>query len=72
MQPSGLRSCNERDDTTLNRSDLRIVIGCCRNRKEPSHIAIRTVKIGGQIYGNRQRGHQRQHGFLLARERKNC
>src|SRR5690348_6928028 len=48
MQPSGLRSCNERDDTTLNRSDLRIVIGCCRNRKEPSHIAIRTVKIGGK------------------------
>jgi hypothetical protein len=48
MQPFGLRSCNERDNTTLNRSGLRIVIGCCRNRKEPSHIAIRRLRLGSK------------------------
>ena len=48
MQPFGLRSCDERDNTTLNRSGLRIVIGCCRNRKEPSHIAIRRLRWGSK------------------------
>ena len=71
MQPSGLRLATNETIPRLIGRVCELLLGAVGTEGTKSYCHP-TVKIGEQIFGNRQRGHQRQHGFLLARERKNC